>query len=203
MEQLSFFKVPEGINILPFDGEALFYTDFISYSENERYFNHIVDSLDFKQEKIKIYDKEVLQPRLTAVCGFPYKSTSDPGIFHQPQPWTNQLLQLKKQIEPYAGVTFTHALFNLYRDGKDSVSWHRDNERAWGEKPVIASLSLGVARTFQFRYYTNKKITRTIELTPGSLLIMKGKTQHFWEHQIPKTTKRIGVRINITFRVSV
>lgn len=203
MNQLSLFELSRGVNILPFDGEALFYPGFITFRESEQYFEHILESLQFKQEKTIIYDNEVLQPRLTSVCGDRYRSSRDPSIFHNPQPWTNPILHLKIQIEPLAGVRFTHALFNLYRDGKDSVSWHRDNERAWGMNPVIASLSLGAARIFQFRYYTDKKITRSVELTPGSLLIMKGKTQHCWEHQIPKTTKRIGRRINITFRVSV
>jgi alkylated DNA repair dioxygenase AlkB len=104
-------------------------------------------------------------------------------------------------MEDVSGVKFTHALLNLYRNGKDSVSWHRDKERSWGPEPVIASLSLGAARTFQFRNYKDKKIVRNLELTAGSLLIMKGLTQRYWEHQVAKTNKRIGVRLNITFRV--
>lgn len=202
MNQLSLFNLSEGINILPFDGEALFYSNFISLQESEKYFNHITDSFQFKQEKIKLYDKEVLQPRLTAVCGYPYRSLRDPNVFRRPQPWTKPLLELKEKIEPLADTTFTHALFNLYRDGNDHVSWHRDNERKQGENSVIASLSLGVTRTFQFRHFSKKEITRSVELTPGSLIIMRGKIQHHWEHRIPKTTKRIGARINITFRVS-
>ena len=199
--QQSFFKLTEGINILPFDGEALFYPDFMTQQESSIYFDHILSTFTWRQETITIYDKKVLQPRLTALCGNPELNMSYSGTTVHHQPWTDKLLELKQKTEKLAGVKFTHALFNLYRDGRDSVSWHRDNERYLGTNPVIASISLGATRTFQFRNYKDKKITRSLELTPGSLLIMAGTTQHYWEHQVPKTTKRIGQRINITFRM--
>ena len=201
--QLSLFQLNKGINILPYDGEALFYPDFLSPKESRLYFNHILKTFEWKQEMITLYDKEMLQPRLTAVCGDPHPSFSNPDRIIHPYPWTAPLLDMKHSVEGIANVRFTHALFNLYRDGKDSVSWHRDNERYLGNNPVIASVSLGEIRTFQFRYYTDKKITRSVELTPGSLLIMQGKTQHCWEHQVPKTNKRVGQRINITFRIRI
>jgi alkylated DNA repair dioxygenase AlkB len=198
--QQSLFRLTAGLNILPFDGEALFYPDFLTEKESQDYFLHIFHSFHWKQELIKIYDKEVLTPRLTAFCGEPYKDPDYAGKDITPQPWTYRIVELKHKIEETAGVKFTNALFNLYRDGRDSVSWHRDNERNWGIDPVIASISLGAARIFQLRNYKDKTITRSIELTPGSLLIMQGSIQRCWEHQVPKTTKRIGARINITFR---
>jgi alkylated DNA repair dioxygenase AlkB len=201
--QQTLFGLSKGINVLPYDGEALFYPGFLSETESNYYLKQLQQEYSYKQYMIRIYDKDVLQPRLTAFCGDPGKGIEYSEETMNVQPWTSTLRYLKEKVEAVTGTTFTHALLNLYRDGKDSVSWHRDKERNWGTEPVIASLSMGAARTFQFRNYDNKSVTRSVELTPGSLLIMKGATQRCWEHQIAKTNKRIGVRLNITFRVMV
>lgn len=198
--QQTLFKIPHLLNVLPFDGEALFYPDFLSPNESNLYFNDLKQNFIFKQHSIIIYEKEVMQPRLTALCGEGGKGLAFVNEVAHPQPWTDKLLELKQKTESIAGIKFTHALLNLYRDGKDSVGWHRDKESTWGADPVIASVSLGTARIFQFRNYDDKSNVISLELTPGSLLIMRGKTQRYWEHQVPKTNKRIGARINITFR---
>lgn len=199
--QQTLFDIIQGINILPYNGEALFYPGFISESESSFYMKKLQEELRFRQLKIHIYDKDVLQPRLTAFCGEPGEGLDYSEEALEIQPWSENLKFLKGKVEVIAGVHFTHALLNLYRDGKDSVSWHRDKERHWGAEPVIASLSFGATRTFQFRNYEDKTVTRSVELTPGCLLIMKGASQKSWEHQIAKTNKRIGPRLNITFRV--
>lgn len=199
--QKTLFGQIQGINVLPFEGEALFYQDFLDDSESEFYFKRLQEEYDYRQIKIKLYDKEVLQPKLTAFAGDPGEGLdySDEALLVQP--WTETLSNLKEKVQDIAGTKFTHALLNLYRDGKDHVSWHRDKVRNWGKQPVIASLSLGAARTFQFRNYEEKHLTRTMELTPGSLLIMRGDTNDKWEHRILKSGKRLGPRLNITFRV--
>lgn len=201
--QQSLFNTHEVCNMLPFDGEALFYPDFLTEEESQHYFNQLLHKIVWSQQPIIIYNKEVMQPRLTAFCG-----DNDRGLDYSkttiaPQPWTPELLEIRQRAEAIAGIHFTHALLNLYRDGKDSVSWHRDNERSWGVDPVIGSVSLGAVRTFQIRNYKDKHITRSVELTPGSFLLMRGAMQRYWEHQVPKTTKRIGARINITFRILI
>jgi alkylated DNA repair dioxygenase AlkB len=101
-----------------------------------------------------------------------------------------------------AAAQFNSALLNLYRDGKDSVGWHRDNEPELGREPVIASVSFGASRSFRLRHI-QQRLTRTIELDHGSLLLMRGRTQQFWEHAITKTSRPVGPRINITFRVLI
>lgn len=199
--QLSLFGSITGINVLPFDGEAVYYEDFLVDTEAMFYFEHLLQEFIYRQVKIHMYDKEVYMPKLTALCGDAAEDfdVSDESL--SIQPWSKNLLKLKEKTESITGVTFTHALLNLYRDGNDGVSWHRDKERHWGTDPVIASLSLGAARLFQLRYSENRQIVKSIELKPGSLLIMKGASQRCWEHRIPKTTKRVGPRLNITFRV--
>jgi alkylated DNA repair dioxygenase AlkB len=109
------------------------------------------------------------------------------------------LLEVKNKIEPVSGAIFNSVLLNLYRDGNDSISWHTDAEPELGRNPIIASVNFGETRLFQLRHrYTKEKVT--IELIHGSLLIMKGELQHFWQHQVPKTSKKVNARINLTFR---
>ncbi|MGE5418705.1 MAG: alpha-ketoglutarate-dependent dioxygenase AlkB family protein [Chloroflexota bacterium] len=199
--QQSLFEIAQGINILPFDGEALFYPGFLNEKESRFHFEMLLNEYEYRQIPVRIYDREMLQPKLTALAGEQGEDLEYSSGILPVQPWTENLSILKDKVEEVAGVRFTHALLNLYRDGKDGVGWHRDKEKPWGLDPVIASLSFGAARTFQMRYKENKQIIKTVELTPGSLIIMKGLSQRRWEHRIPKTNKRIGPRLNITFRV--
>ncbi|HEX2967862.1 MAG TPA: alpha-ketoglutarate-dependent dioxygenase AlkB [Bacteroidales bacterium] len=200
MQQIL-FAIPPGINILPYEGEALFYPDFLSEPESLFYYRRLLGEYEFRQVPVKINNKYVLQPKLTALAG--EEDQLNPGSELPVQSWTETLFGLKTKVEETAEIRFTHALLNLYRDGKDGVGWHRDREEQWGAEPVIASLSLGTARLFQMRNTINRQIIRNIELTPGSLLIMKGLSQKNWEHRIPKTSKRIGPRLNITFRIKI
>jgi alkylated DNA repair dioxygenase AlkB len=199
--QQSLFETIQGINILPYDGEALFYPDFINEGDSRLYMDQLQREYEFRQLTVKLYDKEVLMPKLTAFSGDPGEGL-DYTLEDLPvQPWSDTMKIIKSKVEVVSGTSFTHVLLNLYRDGRDGVSWHRDKERHWGKEPVIASLTFGAARIFQFRNTEDKKVTRSIELTPGSLLVMKGASQRSWEHRIPKTNKRIGPRLNLTFRL--
>mgnify|MGYP006333990579 CR=1 FL=1 len=109
--------------------------------------------------------------------------------------------KIKLVVENNTNTKFTSVLLNLYRDGKDSNGWHADNEKELGLNPIIASLSFGAERVFQLKHNSIIGLKQNIILEHGSLLLMKGTTQHFWKHQIPKTSKNIGPRINLTFRV--
>jgi alkylated DNA repair dioxygenase AlkB len=159
-----------------------------------------VNEIKWKQEPIKIFGKEIMQPRLTAFYGDAEKVYSYSGIIMKPHAWTNELLEIKTKIETVAQVKFTSALLNFYRNEKDSMGWHRDNEKDLGNNPVIGSVSFGATRIFQLRDYKSRSITKSVELTNGSFLFMRGETQHVWEHQLPKTSRQLGERINITFR---
>ena len=118
-----------------------------------------------------------------------------------PNAWNPLLVFIKNEIEEICQENFTTVLLNYYRNGKDSNGWHADNEKELGRNPVIASVSFGVERYFHLQHNTIKEQKLKINLEHGSLLIMKGATQHFWKHQIPKTIKEIGPRINLTFRI--
>ena len=118
-----------------------------------------------------------------------------------PHNWTLLLQKIKFHIESVANTNFTSVLLNYYRDGSDSNGWHADNEKELGVNPVIASVSFGSERNFQLKHNNDKALKKNIFLEHGSLLLMKGVTQHLWKHQIPKTAKPVGPRINLTFRV--
>lgn len=185
------------------DAEIIYYPQFFDKEQADIIFAELIEEIPWQQDEIRVYGKIHPQPRLTALFGNEGKLYSYSNITMQPHPWNLLLQKLKMEIENSADVNFTTVLLNQYRDGKDSNGWHADNEKELGINPVIASLSFGAERTFQLKHNFEKDQKKSIILEHGSLLLMKGTTQHFWKHQIPKTAKPIGPRINATFRVII
>ncbi len=183
------------------DSDISYYPNFIEKTIADDYFYNLKRTVPWQQDDIKVFGKVYPQPRLTALFGNNGKAYSYSNITMSPKPFSKELQELKKSIELVAMTTFTTCLLNLYRDGKDSNGWHADDETELGENPVIASISLGQERFFHLRHKNEKQLKQKILLEHGSLLLMKGETQHFWQHQIPKTAKPITERINLTFRV--
>ena len=183
------------------DADVRFYRSLFSKEESDRLFAQLHQQTHWKQEFIKLYGKQVAIPRLTAWYGDEGKSYIYSKIEMTPELWTPSLLEIKTKIEVMSGLTFNSVLLNLYRDGKDSVAWHSDDEPELGENPSIGSVSFGAARRFMFKHKQQNDLKQEVELTHGSFLLMQGPTQHFWLHQIPKTTKSLQPRINLTFRV--
>lgn len=173
----------------------------------ERHATNLLDALigkvEWMQNTIRFYGKESPVPRLEAWYGDEGKSYAYSGIRMDPKPWIEELLAVKKAIEPIAETQFNSVLINYYRDGQDRVAWHSDDEKELGHNPVIGSVSLGAERKFKLRHKGFDKNDRQAEimLAHGSLLLMKGPTQHFWKHEIPRTARPVGQRINLTFRV--
>ena len=183
------------------DGELYYDRFFFSNIEANKYFNLLKKEIQWQQDNIKIFGKIYLQPRLTALYANNNKSYSYSNIKMQPITFTPTLFDIKSKIEKRINSQFTSCLLNLYRNGQDSNGWHADNEKELGLNPVIASLSLGAERVFHMKHRNDKKEKLKINLTNGSLLVMRGKTQHHWLHQIPKTRKKVEERINLTFRI--
>lgn len=182
------------------NGEYIFYKNFFSKSESDILLKGLRNKIVWKQESMNMYGRKIDFPRLTAWYGKNDKSYSFSGITLQPLPWTSEILRIKSKTEPIAKTVFNSVLLNLYRNGNDSISWHTDAEKELGINPIIASVNFGATRKFQLRHIKTKEKLE-IELTHGSLLIMQGELQHFWQHQVPKTSKPVGERINLTFRV--
>jgi alkylated DNA repair dioxygenase AlkB len=185
------------------DADVIFYHNFFSHQESDELFQTLFNEIKWRQDKMKIYGKEVKLPRKTAWYGDRDKPYTFSGIHLEPEPWTSTLLQIKEKVEDIAEVKFNSVLLNLYRDGNDGISWHTDAEPELGNNPVIASVSFGGARRFMFRHKQNKDLKTEVQLTDGSFILMAGTTQHFWQHQIPKTSKKVEPRINLTFRVII
>ena len=183
------------------DADIIYYPQFFDKQAADIIFASLAQEIPWQQDEIRVYGKIHPQPRLTALFGNEGKSYSYSNITMQPHPWSLLLQKLKTAIEKVTDTNFTTVLLNQYRDGKDSNGWHSDNENELGINPVIASLSFGAERMFQLKHNLDKDLKKSIVLEHGSLLLMKGTTQHFWKHQIPKTTKAVGPRINGTLRV--
>jgi alkylated DNA repair dioxygenase AlkB len=187
-------------NLLPCRGQVIYVPDFLSPPEADWFFSALLNGVKWTQQPVRIFGREVLQPRLTAWFADAFESYRYSGTTINAIPWLPEILDLKERAGSIAGATFNSALLNYYRDGNDSVGWHRDNEKELGHNPVICSVSLGAPRKFQMREHMNKSTKVELELSHGSLLLMRGETQHYWEHSVPKTKRQVAGRINITFR---
>ncbi|WP_339716244.1 alpha-ketoglutarate-dependent dioxygenase AlkB [uncultured Kriegella sp.] len=183
------------------DSTISYYPSFIYKDEATQYFERLRKTVTWQQDDIKVFGKTYAQPRLTALYGESNKPYSYSNIVMQPQEFTPVLMKLKQKVDVLCAIKFTTCLLNLYRTGKDSNGWHADNEKELGENPTIASVSLGQERYFHLKHRNNGSLKHKLLLQHGSLLIMAGQTQQNWLHQIPKTTKPVQERINLTFRV--
>ena len=183
------------------DSEIEYYPNFFDSNRANELFEKLKAEIPWQQDNITVFGKSHPQPRLTALFGNEGKPYSYSNIVMRPNAWNPLLVFIKDEIEEICQENFTTVLLNYYRDGKDSNGWHADNEKELGRNPVIASVSFGAERFFHLKHNILKEQKLKINLEHGSLLIMKGTTQHFWKHQIPKTAKEISPRINLTFRI--
>ncbi len=159
----------------------------------------LLEDVPWKQEKIRMFGEWKDMPRLTAWMGEKEAVYQYSGLVNNPLPWHPEVLALRDLVSKETGSTYNSVLLNYYRDGKDSMGWHSDDEKELGKTPVIASLSLGATRRMRFRPKGGGK-NLAIDLSGGSLLVMKGLTQAEWQHALPKTVAS-GLRINLTFRL--
>ena len=170
-------------------------------SESMDWMERLKKEIEWEQHRIKIFGKWVDCPRLSAWYGDPEALYSYSNLSLTPKAWTPTLLEVRNQLAETIERPFNSVFLNLYRNGKDSMGWHSDDEWEMGLDPVIASISLGSPRKMKFRHRFDSQVSNfALELSQGSLLIMAGTTQKFWQHEIPKTKKSVGERLNLTFR---
>ena len=173
--------------------------NFLPPDEADSLLTFLWDQLDWSQYQITLFGQKVAQPRLSAWYGAPEARYRYSGLQLEPLPWHPLLLGLKTKIEDQLQQEFNSVLANAYRDGKDSMGWHSDNEEELGPKPLVASLSVGAERRFLVRKKGNSRAAG-LWLEPGSLLVMKRGCQETYQHSVPKTRKPVGLRVNLTFR---
>lgn len=189
----------ESREILPLDGSAILHPQFLDTNLAEGAFLELLNANPWESHEIVVFGHKHTEPRLStwhADDGIRYTYSNRERT---PVPWTPLLLRLRDLCERVCGSTFNSVLVNLYRDGKDGMGWHADDEKENGYEPTIASLSLGASRRFDFQHRFLKRV-ESVQLHDGDLVVMSGASQSHWLHRIAKTKRPVGPRINLTFR---
>lgn len=179
-------------------GEILYWPNWLADNEASKLLEELSSTLPWLQRQLKMFGKVVAEPRLSAWIGDPGAKYTYSGRAHAPTPWLPALEVLRTRLEKQLGQTLNSVLANLYRNERDSMGWHADDERELGTNPTIVSVSLGQTRRFWLKHAAAETIR--LELGHGSLLVMRGSTQHHWKHSVPKETSHREPRINLTFR---
>ena len=182
------------------DADIRFWPVALAVAEASELLDRLLTGIDWQHEEVLIFGQRRPVPRLVAWHGDPGASYTYSGTPHQPLPWTPALELVRERVLSLTGCTFNSVLLNLYRDGRDGMGWHSDDEPELGRDPVIASVSLGAPRRFCLRHRRRKDQRLDVSLGHGSLLLMAGATQHHWVHAVPKTALPVGPRVNLTFR---
>jgi alkylated DNA repair dioxygenase AlkB len=181
------------------DGLATYDRYFLDLTRADRLFHALLSKAAWSQEFLKMYGKRIAFPRLTAWYSDAGASYCYSGIQNEPHPWLPELKAVREELFLRTGTRFNSVLLNQYRNGDDSLSWHADDEIELGPTPIIASVSLGVTRSFDLKHRDGTAVSLAME--HGSLLLMSGALQTCWKHRVPKERAIRGSRINLTFRV--
>lgn len=170
-------------------------------SEADVLFARLLAELPWQQRHVRLFGREIPEPRLTDWSADPGVRYRYSGIVLGESPWHPTVDALRHTLSTQCGVAFNSVLANHYRDGQDAMGWHADDEPELGPEPVIASLSLGATRRLELRHRHRRDLpTCRLELASGALLVMAGRTQHDWQHRIPRERGIAAPRINLTFR---
>jgi len=150
--------------------------------------------------RIRMFGRWLDSPRLSCWMGDADAHYRYSGADFLPHPWAPAVLELREQVQQACAGRFNSVLLNRYRDGRDSMGWHSDDEPELGPAPLIASLSLGAPRRFLLRRRDDPARKFEYLLGHGDLLLMRGQCQRDYQHALPKTARVSGERINLTFR---
>lgn len=195
------FRDAAGFERVPLEGaDVQLWIDFLPRHRANDLLRELIEVTPWRSEEVVVWGKRHPQPRLIAWYGNPGKNYTYSGIAMDPLPWTPLLERVRKEVEEACAEPFNSVLLNYYRNERDSMGLHSDNEPELGPRPIIASLSVGEERVFSFKAKDPRAQTASVPLPSGSLLLMKGDTQMNWKHGIAKAGRRMGPRVNLTFR---
>lgn len=196
------FASTNELRLLPIpDAEIYYLAGPLQWETGETLLRRLIEETPWRAEEITVWGKRHLQPRLTAWYGDPGSRYRYSGIDLEPLPWTETLLGIRRAAETAARTSFNSVLLNYYRDHRDSMGFHSDDEPELGRDPVIASVSLGETRVLTLKHRRRKDMDPVrLPLESGSLLLMQGATQRNWKHGIAKQSRPCGPRVNLTFR---
>lgn len=190
---------PDGMIDLP-DAQLRLWPQWLEPGEADELFTGLQAGLPWEVHRIRLFGREVDSPRLSCWMGEPEARYRYSGALFEPQPWHPQLKHLAERLRNALGTPFNSVLANRYRNGRDAMGWHSDDEPELGDAPVIASISLGATRRFLLKHRQRPDCRLALDLPHGSLLLMAGQTQRRYRHALPRTARPIGERINLTFR---
>ena len=182
------------------DADVRWLPQWLDATSADQWLAELLAQTPWQQPQVLVQGRQHKVPRLVAWYGDAGVSYGYSGLRHPSLSWTPLLAKIRTQVEAAAGQPLNGVLLNYYRDGQDSMGWHSDDEPELGANPLIASLSLGGERRFDWRRRGTSHIEHSLALTHGSLLVMAGATQHHWQHQVAKTRKPCAPRLNLTFR---
>ena len=180
--------------------ELRFASDWLATAEADALLVSLREEIRWETHRIRLFGREVDSPRLSCWIGDEDAAYTYSGTRFQPHPWPAALLSVRQRLTDELGCVFNSVLANRYREGRDCMGWHSDNESALGPQPLIASLSLGATRRFMLKHRHQPARKLELELPHGSLLVMGGDTQRNYKHALPRTARPVGERINLTFR---
>ena len=175
--------------------------EFCDPERTEAWRIRLREEIPWERHRLKMFGRTIDAPRLSCWVGDAETVYTYSRTRFVPHPWTPALAELRRDVETACDARFNSVLCNLYRDGNDAMGWHSDNEPELGREPVIASLSFGATRRFRLRHRTDPSLRLDIDLPSGSLLLMRGPTQQNYRHDLPRTKRAVGERINLTFRL--
>lgn len=198
-DQPELFITPEPEVWLQLPGACRYLQYFIAAGHASRLLHQLRSELPWQQQAIRLFGKQVLQPRLICWQADPGVDYGYSGIRLLAAEWHPQVSRLRHRLHSELGLEFNEVLINAYRDGQDSMGWHSDDEPELGPDPVLASISLGEERPFRWRHKITGK-AQGIKLQNGSLMLLDGKFQREYQHSVPKSRTATGLRINLTFR---
>jgi alkylated DNA repair dioxygenase AlkB len=185
------------------DADVRLWSQAFASDESDELLAALLTGIDWRQEDIVMFGEPRRVPRLVAWHGDPDAAYTYSGTAHEPLSWTPALQCIRERVQVLTGHAFNSVLLNRYRDGRDGMGWHADDERELGRDPAIASVSLGATRRFKLRHRRLRDAVATIDLAHGDLLLMAGPTQHAYVHAVPKTARAVDERVNLTFRLMV
>jgi alkylated DNA repair dioxygenase AlkB len=196
----SLLSATEPLNLDLPDADVRWWPRAFAAEEADRLYAALRRGIDWQQEEILIFGKRQRVPRLVAWHGDSDATYTYSGTAHKPLPWTDELSFVRERLQSLTGHRYNSVLLNRYRDGRDGMGWHADDEPELGAQPAIASLSLGAARRFRLRHRRRVDTRLALDLAHGDLLLMAGDTQNAYQHALTKTARQVGERINLTYR---
>ena len=182
------------------DADVALWPQWLDTAEADALFAELRQAIAWETHRIRLFGRELDSPRLSCWIGDPGAAYTYSRSRFEPRPWPSALAAVRERVEQDCGTHFNSVLANLYRDGRDSMGWHSDNEPELGPEPVILSFSFGGVRRFRLRHRHDPSLRLELDLPSGSLLRMAGATQRLYRHDLPKTARAVPARINLTFR---